>query len=533
VSTTTLTVRAAPLRTLAATDHKRIAITAGAVAFAFFLAGGVLALLMRSQLAADGGVVSQNVYDELFTMHGSTMVYLFMVPVALAAGLYFVPLQVGAAEVAGPRVALAGLWLLVLGGLSMWSGFLTSGGAAAASWWGFDPLSDSLHSPGSGMELWIFGVMMATAGQILWAGCVLATALRRRAPGMTLMRMPVFTWSMLVTCLLTVFAFPALILALALLWVQRHFGGVLTGGLGAVDYQQLFWFYGHPVVYVMFFPFVGMVGEVLATFSGRRFFGYSAFIIALLAFAGLSMTVWAHHMFTMGQVTNKYFSLTSTALVVPAGIEYLDLLGTLWRGRLRFTTAFLFALGFLVQFLIGGLTGIIVASPPLDYGLNMSYFVVAHFHYTLFAGSAFGLFAGVYYWFPKLTGALLGERLGWLHFILIAIGANATFFPMFILGSEGMTRRIARYPASTGWQTLNIVETLGAGVIALSVLVFVVNVAVSLRSRREAGDDPWGGQTLEWATSSPPPRHNFTRLPPIGSYAPLLDLREAREGASA
>jgi cytochrome c oxidase subunit I len=533
MNTTTLPVRAAPLRTLASTDHKRIAITAGAVAFAFFLAGGVLALLMRSQLAADGGVVSQNVYDELFTMHGSTMVYLFMVPVALAAGLYFVPLQVGAAEVAGPRVALAGLWLLVLGGLSMWSGFLTSGGAAAASWWGFDPLSDSLHSPGSGMELWIFGVMMATAGQILWAGCVLATALRRRAPGMTLMRMPVFTWSMLVTCLLTVFAFPALILALALLWAQRHFGGVLTGGLGAVNYQQLFWFYGHPVVYVMFFPFVGMVGEVVATFSGRRFFGYSAFIVALLAFAGLSMTVWAHHMFTMGQVTNKYFSLTSTALVVPAGIEYLDLLGTLWRGRLRFTTAFLFALGFIVQFLIGGLTGIIVASPPLDYGLNMSYFVVAHFHYTLFAGSAFGLFAGVYYWFPKLTGALLSERLGRLHFILIAIGTNATFFPMFFLGSEGMTRRIARYPVSTGWQTLNVVETVGAGVIALSVLLFIVNVVVSLRSRREAGDDPWGGQTLEWATSSPPARHNFTRLPPIASYAPLLDLREAREGANA
>ena len=447
--------------------------SAAGVAFVFFLAGGVLALLMRSQLAADGGVVSQDVYNQLFTMHGSTMVYLFMVPVALASGLYFVPLQVGAAEVAGPRVALAGLWLLVLGGLSMWSGFLTSGGAAAASWWGFDPLSDSLHSPGSGMELWIFGVVMVTAGQILWAGCLLATALRRRAPGMTLMRMPVFTWSMVATCLLVVFAFPALILALGLLWAQRHFGGVLTGGLGAVDYQQLFWFYGHPVVYVMFFPFVGMVGEVVATFCGRRFFGYSAFILTLLAFAGLSMTVWAHHMFTMGQETNKYFSLTSTMLVVPAGIEYLDLLGTMWRGRLRFTTAFLFALGFIVQFLIGGLTGIILASPPLDYGLNMSYFVVAHFHYTIFAGSAFGLFAGVYYWFPKFTGALLSERLGKTHFVLMTIGTNLTFFPMFILGADGMTRRIASYPATTGWQTLNVLETVGSGVIALSVLVFL------------------------------------------------------------
>jgi cytochrome c oxidase subunit 1 len=533
VSTVAFPARGVSLRTLASTDHKRIALAAGGLALVFFLAGGVLALVMRTQLAADGGVVSQNTYNQLFTMHGSSMVYLFVVPVALAAGLYLVPLQVGAASVAGPRAALAGLWLLGLGGASMWSGFLTSGGAASASWWGFDPLSDSLHSPGSGMELWIFGVMMVTLGQILWAACVLATALRRRAPGMTLMRMPVFTWSMVATCLLTVFAFPALILALALLWAQRHFGGVLTGGLGAVDYQQLFWFYGHPVVYVMFFPFVGMVGEILATFSGRRFFGHSAFVLALLAFAGLSMTVWAHHMFSMGQATNKYFALTSTALVVPAGIEYFDFIATIWRGALRFTTAFLFALGFLVQFLIGGLTGVIVASPPLDYGLNMSYFIVAHFHYTIFAGSAFGLFGGIYYWFPKLTGVLLRERLGKLHFLLMVIGTNLTFFPMFILGAEGMTRRIARYPAGTGWQGLNQLETAGSYVIALSVLVFLVNVAISLRRRREAGPDPWQGHTLEWAASSPPPHHNFDALPPIRSHSPLLDVREASEGVPA
>jgi cytochrome c oxidase subunit 1 len=532
VSTLTLPARATPLRTLASTDHKRVAVHAGAVAFLFFIAGGVLALIMRSQLAADGGVVSQDTYNQLFTMHGSTMVYLFVVPMGLAVGLYFLPLQVGAAEVAGPRVALAGLWLLVLGGLAMWSGFLTSGGAAAASWWGFDPLSDSIHSPGSGMELWIFGVIMATAGQLLWAGCLLTTALRRRAPGMTLMRMPVFTWSMVATCLLVLFAFPALIVALVLLWAQRHFGGVLDGGLGAVDYQQLFWFYGHPVVYVMFFPFIGMVGEIVATFSGRRFFGHDAFILALLAFAGLSMTVWAHHMFTIGQATNKYFALTSTALIVPAGIEYLDLLGTLWRGRLRFNVAFLFALGFIVQFLIGGLTGIILASPPLDYGLNMSYFVVAHFHYTIFAGSAFGLFGGIYYWFPKVTGVLLRERIGRTHFWLMVAGTNLAFFPMFVLGAEGMTRRIADYPASTGWQSLNELETVGAGLIALSVLAFIINVIVSLRSREAAGEDPWQGQTLEWATSSPPPRHNFDALPQIRSFAPLLDLREAAEDAA-
>ncbi len=520
-------VRTAPLRGLSATDHKRLALNIGVVAFAFFIAGGVLALIMRTQLAADGGIVSQQVYDQLFTMHGSTMVYLFIVPVALAAGLYLVPLQVGASEVAGPRIALAGLWLLISGGVTMWCGFLTSSGAAQASWWGFDPLSDLPYSPGTGMDLWVYGVAMATVAVMLWAGCVIATALWRRAPGMTLMRMPVFTWTMVVTCLMVLFAFPALLVALGLLWTQRHLGGVLVGNAGAVAYQELFWFYGHPVVYVMFFPFMGMVAEVLATFSSRRFFGYPAFVVALLAFSGLSMTVWGHHMFTFGQTTNKYFSLTSTALIVPAGIEYFDFLGTIWRGTLRFTTAFLFALAFLIQFLVGGLTGEILASPPLDYGLNMSYFVVAHFHYTIFAGSAFGLFAGIYYWFPKLTGAMLRERLGKVHFVLMATGTNLTFFPMFVLGAEGMTRRIARYPLSSGWQPLNQLETAGAFVIVVATLVFAANVAISLRHRVPAGDDPWQAHTLEWATNSPPPRHNFTRLPPIRSPAPLLDQREA------
>ena len=533
MSTVALPARNVPLRAIASTDHKRIAATAAALAFGFFLAGGLLALVMRSQLAADGGVVSQGTYDQLFTMHGSTMVYLFVVPMALAAGLYFVPLQVGAAEIAGPRVALAGLWLFVCGGLTMWSGFLTAGGAAAASWWGFDPLSDSIRSPSGGMELWIFGVALVTVGQLMWAACVLCTALRRRVPGMTLMRMPVFTWSMVVTCLLTLFAFPALVVALGLLWAQRQFGGVLTGAAGAINYQQLFWFYGHPVVYVMFFPFVGMVGEILATFSGRRFFGYRTFVVAILAFAGLSMAVWGHHMFTMGQAGNKYFSLTSTALVIPGGIEYFDFLGTIWGGRLRFTTALLFALAFVVQFLVGGLTGIILASPPLDYHLNMSYFVIAHFHYTIFAGSAFGLFGAIYYWFPKVTGVMLRESLGKAQFVLAVIGTNLTFFPMFILGTEGMTRRISSYPVSGGWQGLNELATAGAFVIALSVALLLANGAISLRHRDAAGSDPWEGQTLEWATSSPPPRYNFDALPPIRSYAPLLDQRSGVEKVPA
>lgn len=532
VSTIALGVRPTPVRTLISTDHKRIAATGTVVALAFFVMGGVLALIMRVDLASAGGL-SQQTYDELFTIHGSTMIFLFVVPIAFTVGLYFVPLQVGAAAVAGPRWALAALWLFVLGGAMIWSGFLAAGGAATFSWWALEPLSNNVFTPGTGAELWIFGTILATGAELIWAACILVTALRRRAPGMTLMRMPVFTWTMVVTCLMTLFSFPVFMVTLALVWAERHFGGIFQGDSGAVNYQNLFWFYGHPVVYVMFFPFVGMVGEVLSTFSGRRFFGYPAFVIAVLAFAGASMSVWAHHMYTMFQLPNKYFSLTSTMLIVPAGIEYFDLLGTIWRGRIRFTTPFLFAVTWLPQFLIGGLTGVIVASPPLDYHLNMSYFIVGHFHYTIFAGSAFGLFAGLYYWFPKLTGATLREGLGKLNYGLLLVGTNITFFPMFILGTEGMTRRIASYPLSTGWQSLNELETAGAFLIAASVLVFLVNIAVSLRERVPAGGDPWEGQTLEWATTSPPPPHNFVELPPIRSYAPLLDLREERERGEA
>jgi cytochrome c oxidase subunit 1 len=290
----------------------------------------------------------------------------------------------------------------------------------------------------------------------------------------------------------------------------------------------LFWFYGHPVVYVMFFPFVGAVAEAVAIFSGRRFFGYHAMVGSLLLFTSLSMSVWAHHMFAVGGVTVKYFSLTSIALVVPAGIEYFDMTATLWGGAIRLTTPMLFALGFLLQFLIGGLTGIWVGSSVLDYHANNSYFVVAHFHYTLFGGSFFGLMCAVYLWWPKMTGTLLREGLGRVHFALSVAGANLTFFPMFFLGRDGMTRRVADYPRAEGWGTLNLIETIGAGVIALSVLAFLLNVLVSLLAPRPAGDDPWEGHTLEWATTSPPPRHNFAALPPVRSFQPLLDRREAR-----
>jgi cytochrome c oxidase subunit 1 len=331
---------------------------------------------------------------------------------------------------------------------------------------------------------------------------------------------------MAVTNVMVVVTFPVLVLAMSLLLADRLGAGIFNTSNGPAIYQNLFWFYGHPVVYVMFFPFVGAVAEVVAVFSRRRFFGYRMMVAGLLLFTALSMSVWAHHMFTTGQVANRFFALTSTALIVPAGIEYFDLIATMWGGSIRLATAMLFALGFLAQFVIGGVTGIIVASPPLDYHFEDSYFLVAHFHYTLFAGSLFGLFAGVYYWFPKWTGRLLGEGLGKVHFWMLVLGTNLTFFPMFFLGMDGMPRRVADYPSNAGWTGLNRVATVGAFIIATATLVFLINVVRTLRRPADSPADPWAGHTLEWWTSSPPPRLNFESLPPIHSHAPLLDLRE-------
>ena len=416
----------------------------------------------------------------------------------------------------------------------MQSGWLTEQGPGRSGWFAYTPLSNGTNTPGVGQDLWVIGVILAAGGTVLMAGCVLATIARRRAPGMALLRMPVFTWTALVSVLMVVAAFPVLILAMALLYIDRHGGHIYTGYSGAIDYQDLFWFFGHPVVYVMFFPYLGAAAEAIATSSHKRWFGYVAFVASVMAFAALSMAVWSHHMFTTGGVTNQYFAFTSTLLAVPAGIEYFDMIGTLIGGSLVFRTSMLFGLAFFLQFLIGGLSGIFIASPVLDYHAEDSYVIVAHFHYTLFAGSVFGFFAGVYHWFPKLTGALLRERLGKLQLVLLVIGTNTTFFPMFFLGQDGMVRRISRYPTHPGWGTTNLIESIGAGIIALGILVFLVNVVVSLRVREPAGADPWQGHTLEWATSSPPPPLNFTApLPPIRSYAPLLDLRHARRGSGA
>jgi cytochrome c oxidase subunit I len=516
---------------LAATDHKKTAAKVGVASIFFFLLSGLLALTMRAELAQPGlQFVSDHTYDELFTMHGSGMIYLFLTPAALGLGLYLVPLQVGANEIAAPRLALFGFWIYLCGGLAMYSGFLTDNGAGDDSWTATIPLSNSMHTPGVGMDLWVIGVALAVLGSFFIGVTILLTILRLRAPGMTMLRMPVFSWTMLATVFMVIASFPVLVVAMALLLAERHIGGIFTGSTGSIVYQHLFWFYGHPVVYVMFFPFVGAVGEAVATFSRKRFFGYRALIVSLLFFTALSMAVWGHHMFITGAVKNQYYSLTSQMLAIPAGIEYLDLIGTMIGGSIVFRAPMLFAVGFIVEFLIGGLTGIILASPPLDYHVNGSYFVVAHFHYTLFAGSLFGLLAGVHFWFPKATGAMLRERLAKVSFWVLILGTNLTFFPMFFLGYEGMPRRVADYESRLG--DLNLIASIGAGVIALGILLVLVNFVVSLRRKVPAGNDPWGAQTLEWWTTSPPPRDNFASLPKITSYAPLLDRREAEEDAA-
>ena len=516
---------------LMTTDHKRIGILTLVTGFVMFLFDGVLGLTMRAQLARPGQhILDSQQYNLFVTMHGTGMIAVSITPFALGLGVYLVPLQVGAPRIAAPRVTLLGYWLGAAGALLLVWGFLTPGGATAG-WWGYTPLSTSVYSPGAGMDLWIAGVFLAAAGMICQGATVLWTLLRMRAPGMTMLRMPVFSWTMVVTCLMTLASFPALLTAMGVITASRIDPGLLTGNAWNLAYENLFWFYGHPVVYVMFFPFVGAVAEVIAVFSGRRFFNYTGTVFSLLVFAALSMAVWGHHMFISGQEVNDYFSLTSILLVIPAGMEYFGLAGTLFGGRLRYPVAMLFALAFLPQFLIGGLSGVMLGTPSVDYAVNNSYFVVAHFHYTLFAGSVFGFFAAVYFWWPKATGYLLDERAGRVHFVLMVIGANLTYLPMFFLGLKGMPRWLQTYPAGSGFSALSLASSIGAGFIGLAMIAFGYTVYLSVRAGRPAGPDPWGGYSLEWLTSSPPPRFNYNGqhpIPVIRSFTPALDLRQHR-----
>jgi cytochrome c oxidase subunit 1 len=522
---------------LSATDHKRIGILYLGTVFAYFGIAGTLAMVIRLQLLHSGmHVVDAHDYNQVFTLHGTAMVFLVIAPFGFGLANFLIPLQIGAPDMALPRLNAFSFWLFLFGGITVFLGAATNGGAGAAGWTAYAPLSTIRVDYGLGQDLWIIGLLMVSISTMLTAINFTTTVLVYRAPGMTMWRMPIFTWEMMATSLLIIVAFPPLTAVLSMLLIDRHLGGHFFDpamGGSAILYQHLWWFFGHPEVYVMILPFFGIITEVIATFSGKPVFGYTGLVLSAFAIAGLSMTVWAHHMFTTGAVADPFFSGMSFLIAVPTGVKFFNWIGTMWRGRIRLTVPMLFALGFLFNFVVGGVTGVMVASPPIDFQARDSYFLVAHFHYTLGGGSLFATFAAIYFWFPKIFGYMLRERLGKWHFWLLLVGFNLTFFPQFLLGMMGMIRRIYTYPDIPAWSHLNTLSSIGAAIQAAAVAAFVLNIIVSTRHRVAAGDDPWGGYTLEWATSSPPPELNFERLPPIHSERPAFDLHQSQAETAA
>jgi cytochrome c oxidase subunit 1 len=539
MATTALTPAASAYRSglyewVTTTDHKKIGILYLVNSFIFFLVGGILALLVRTELAQPGLQVltDEHVYNQLFTMHGSVMIFLFVIPILAGFGNYVVPLQIGAPDMAFPRINALSFWMLPLAGLLLMLGFLT-GGAAAAGWTSYPPLSEDrvLGSPGAGQDLWLMGLTLIGTSSILGAINFLVTIFKMRAPGMTLFRMPILAWTVLVTAILVLMATPVFTSALIMLFIDRNYGGHFfdpASGGNAILWQNVFWFYSHPAVYVMVLPAMGIISEVLPVFSRKPLFGYKAFVFATAGIGALGFSVWAHHMFTTGSVYLPFFSFMTFLIAIPTGVKMFNWVFTLWRGKLTLSTPLLFALGFLSMFLIGGINGAFSASVPVDFAIHDTYWVVSHIHYVLFGGSVFGIFAGLYYWFPKMTGRMLDEGLGKAQWVLMFVGFNLTFFPMHQLGLAGMPRRIADYASNAGWNELNLAATIGGFLIAASMLPFLWNVFISLRNGRIAGDDPWEANTLEWATTSPPPPYNFDHLPEIRSERPLFDQRHGR-----
>ena len=511
-------------------DHKRLGVMYLVTAVVFFLIGGLEALLIRSQLATpDGRILNPELYNQIFTMHGTTMVFLAVMPLNSGFGNYIVPLMIGARDMAFPRLNAFGYWLYLFGGILLYSSFLL-GDAPNAGWFGYAPLTERAFNPTLGVDFWVLSLQLLGISSLAGALNFIVTILNMRAPGMTINRLPLFVWGTLVTSLLIIFAVPSITVALILLLFDRHFGTMFYLPSAQGDpllWQHLFWFFGHPEVYIMIMPAFGIISEVLATYSRKPIFGYAAMAFAFAGISFVSFTVWAHHMFATGisPVADVVFAGTSFLVAVPTGIKIFNWLGTIWKGSIRITTAFLFAAGFIGQFTIGGLGGVMLGTVPVDWQITDTYFVVGHFHYTLFAGAVLGLFAGAYHWFPKMTGRFLNERLGQAHFWLTMIGMTMVFLTMHYVGVLGMPRRIYTYAGGQGWDLWNLIETIGAFIVALGVLIFVFNILSSLRQAKTANDDPWDGQTLEWATSSPPPVYNFASMIPVNSPRPLWDAK--------
>jgi cytochrome c oxidase subunit 1 len=512
---------------LTSVDHKSIALRYIATTLVFFVLAGLLALLMRTQLARpENDLLGPDLYNQVFSTHGMTMMFLFAVPVMEAMGLYFVPLMIGTRNVAFPRLNQYGYYTYLVAGLLLWIALFTDTGVNAG-WFNYVPLSGPEFTPGKRSDVWAQTVTFTEIAALIAAVEIIVTVFKMRAPGMTMNRMPLFVWAMLVTAFMVLFAMTTVETASVYLAMDRmtgvgtHFFNPAEGG-DALLWQHMFWFFGHPEVYIIFIPATGMVSTLVSAFTGREVFGYPLMVFALVAIGFLSYGLWVHHMFAtpIPQTGGAFYTAVSVLVAIPSGIQIFCWIATLWAGRPRFDTPLLFVLGFIFLFVIGGVTGVMIASIPFDLQVHDTFFIVAHFHYVLIGGAVFPLFGAFYYWFPKVTGRMLSERLGKLNFWLFFIGTNVTFFPMHFLGLQGMPRRVYTYLEPLGWGELNLMATLGAYTIALSVLCFLVNVVRSLIAGRRAGENPWGAAELEWATESPPPPYNFAHLPVVeGRYA--------------
>jgi cytochrome c oxidase subunit 1 len=521
---------------LTTTDHKKIGHLYLVTSFVFFLVAGVMALLMRAELARPGlQIIDNEQFNQAFTMHGTIMLLLFATPSFAGFANELMPLQIGAPDVAFPRLNMFSYWLFLFGGLIVLGSLLVPSGPADFGWFAYAPLNSAERSPGLGPDLWIMGLALSGFGTILGAVNFITTIIGMRAPGMTMFRMPIFVWNTLFTSILILMAFPVLAAALLVLEADRRFGAQVFDAVngGAILWQHLFWFFGHPEVYIIALPFFGIITEIIPVFSRKPLFGYLTLVGATMAITGLSMVVWAHHMFATGAVLLPFFSFMSFLIAVPTGVKFFNWAGTMLKGSLSFETPMLWATGFLVTFLFGGLTGVILASPPMDFHVTDSYFVVAHFHYVVFGTVVFAIFAGFYFWWPKFTGKMLDERLGKIQFWTLFVGFHTTFLVQHWLGAEGMPRRYADYLAADGFTALNTVSTIGAFLLGMSTLPFLYNVWKTAKyGVKVEADDPWGyGRSLEWATSCPPPRHNFTALPRIRSESPAFDLHHPQYAA--